>query len=158
MEIIEKKISEYEAQRGKPMPSKNHSIIQRSLIFQLMLHYRNEYEIFSEISLELSDWESTPDIAIFPKMAIDFLEDEIRLVESPMGVIEILSPTQTFTELMQKINKYFKNGVKSCWLVLPLVKNIYVFSSITDYKIFNFQDTLKDESLNIELPVNEIFK
>jgi Uma2 family endonuclease len=158
MEIIEKKVSEYEAQRGKPMPSKNHSIIQRNLTVCLLKYYGEIYEIMPEISLELNDWESTPDIAIFPKMEIDFLEDEIRLVESPMGIIEILSPTQTFTELIQKINKYFKNGVKSCWLVIPLVKNIYVFTSITEYKIFNFQDLLKDEILNIEIPVNEIFK
>lgn len=158
MEIIEKKISEYELQRGKPMPSKNHSIIQKRLIVSLSNKYEEVYEIFSEVSIELSDWESTPDLAIFPKMEIDFLEDEIRLTETPLCIIEILSPTQALAELTTKANKYFRNGVKSCWLVLPTLKNIYVFTDITDYKIFNSHDILKDETLNIEIPLSEIFK
>ncbi len=158
MEITEKVLSEYEIQRGKPMPSKNHSIIQRNLIFQLMLKYGNVYEIFSEISLELSDWESTPDLAIFPKMKINFLEDEIRLTETPLCVIEILSPTQALSALTSKANKYFKNGVKSCWLVLPSLRNIYVFSTITDYQIFSMNTILNDAALDIQIPLNEIFK
>lgn len=158
MEITEKVLSEYEIQRGKPMPSKNHSIIQRNLIFQLMLNYGNVYEIFSEISLELSYWESTPDLAIFPKMKIDFLEDEIRLTETPLCVIEILSPTQSLSDLTSKANKYFKNGVKSCWLVLPSLRNIYVFSTITDYQIFSMNTILNDDALDIQIPLNEIFK
>ena len=140
------------------MPSKNHSIVQRNLIFQLLLHYGEQYEIFSEVSHELSDWESRPDLAIFPKMKIDFLEDEIRLTETPLAIIKILTPTQALAELTTKTNKYFKNGAKSCWLVLPTLKNIYVFSTITDYYIFNTQEILKDESLGIEIHLVEIFK
>jgi Uma2 family endonuclease len=158
MEITEKVLSEYEIQRGKPMPSKNHSIIQKRLIVSLSNNYDEKYEIFSEVSLELSDWESTPDLAIFPKMKINFLEDEVRLTETPLCVIEILSPTQALSDLTSKANKYFKNGVKSCWLVLPSLRNIYVFSTITDYQIFSVNTILNDAALDIQIPLNEIFK
>ncbi|MCU0445790.1 MAG: hypothetical protein MUE85_12830 [Microscillaceae bacterium] len=69
---ILEKLSEYEIERGKHIPSKNHSILQNNLIFQLNLKYREKYQILSEIALDLQEWESTPDIAIFPKMPIDF--------------------------------------------------------------------------------------
>lgn len=91
-------------------------------------------------------------------MKIDFLEDEIRLTETPLAIIKILTPTQALAELTTKTNKYFKNGVKSCWLVLPTLKNIYVFSTITDYHIFDAQEILKDENLGIEIHLVEIFK
>lgn len=158
METTEKVLSEYEIQRGKAMPSKNHSIIQRNLIFQLMLNYGNVYEIFSEVSLELSDWASTPDLAIFPKMTIDFLADEIRLTQTPLCVIEILSPTQALAELTTKADRYFKNGVKSCWLALPSLRNIYVFQNMNDYQIFGINSILNDVELDIQIPINEIFK
>jgi Uma2 family endonuclease len=158
MEPVAPALSEYETQRGKPMPSKNHAVLQTRLVVCLCKHYAEKYEILSEISLELSDWEATPDLAIFPKMQIDFLEDEVRLTEPPLCVIEILSPTQALNDLTAKANKYFRNGVKSCWLVLPTFKNIYVFSNIHDYRIFSAQDTLIDATLDLQIPLAEVFK
>ena len=32
-------LSEYEIERGKPIPSKNHAIVQRNLVFSLHLKY-----------------------------------------------------------------------------------------------------------------------
>jgi Uma2 family endonuclease len=156
MAILEK-ISEYEIQRGKPMPSKNHAILQNNLIFQLNLKYRNTYQILSEIALDLQDWESTPDIAIFSKMIIDFAIDEIRLSQVPLGVIEIISPTQALQELTDKIRRYFDKGVQSCWLVLPALQSIYVYKSATDHQVFTQQTTLQDAKLAIELALVEIF-
>jgi Uma2 family endonuclease len=156
MAILEK-IAEYEVQRGKPKPSKNHSILQNNLIFQLNLKYREKYQILSEIALDLQDWESTPDIAIFPKMAIDFAIDEIRLTDAPLCIIEISSPTQALQELTDKIRKYFSKGVQFCWLVLPALQLIYVYKSASEQQVFTIQDTLKDSKLDIELPLKEIF-
>lgn len=69
-------VSEYEAERGKPMPSKNHSIIQSNLIFELKLHYRDTYRFLSEISLE--NPRTVLDIGIFPPMDFDPLHDETK--------------------------------------------------------------------------------
>ena len=40
METLAPEISDYELERGKPMPSLNHSIIQANAIFELKSHYR----------------------------------------------------------------------------------------------------------------------
>lgn len=149
-------LTPYELERGKPMPSKNHAAVQTNLIFCLA-PYKANFRVMSELSLDLSTWESVPDIAIYPKMDIDFLHDEISIKEPPLTVIEILSPTQSLQELVSKAEQYFKHGVKSCWLVLLSVRNVYVFSSPSDYLIFTHKDILMDPSLPFEIPLNEVF-
>jgi Uma2 family endonuclease len=132
--------------------------LSNCLIVYLSNHYSEHYEAISEVSLELSDWEATPDIAIYPKFNINFLEDEVRMTTPPLGVVEILSPTQALNELTSKAGKYFKSGVQSCWLVLPTLRNIYVFASMDHYQVFGAAEVLKDPVLNVEVNLAEIFR
>ena len=150
-------LSAYELERNKPMPSLNHSIIQANLIIELA-SFRNKYNIASELSLDLSDWPSVPDVSIFPKKEIDLKNDVIAMKEPPLGVIEILSPSQSLSELTSKASGYFAHGVRSCWIVLPTLANIYVFSSPDDYAIFRASETLHDEKLDISFPLEAVFK
>ncbi|MCU0444331.1 MAG: Uma2 family endonuclease [Microscillaceae bacterium] len=151
-------ISDYEIERGKPLPSKLHSLTQLKLAVQLENNYAHQYSFFSELSLSLNGWDSVPDLAIYPKTDIDYNEDEIELKTPPLGVIEILSPTQSFNELKTKAGRYFEVGVKSCWLVIPVVKNIYVFSNREDYEIYKGKETLQDNALNISIELGEVFQ
>ena len=80
------------------------------------------------------------------------------MTETPLCVIEILSPKQDLTELIQKSSEYFKKGVKSYWLVLPSLQSIYVFSAPGEYENFNRKDILKDEQMDIELNLKDIFR
>ncbi|MCB0595753.1 MAG: Uma2 family endonuclease [Lewinellaceae bacterium] len=154
----EVKLSEYETERHKPMPSLNHSIIQANLIRELGLSYKDKYRIASELSLDLSDWPSVPDICIYPKMPLDLRQDVATMTEPPLCAIEIISPSQSLSELVGKAEKYFQYGVRSCWIVLLPLGNIYVFSSPDDYEIFRATDTLKDPALDIALPLAEVFE
>jgi Uma2 family endonuclease len=150
--------SQYELERHKPMPSKLHSITQSNLIGLFYVNYVNQYRPFSELSLSLTGWDSVPDIALYPKTEIDFNHDEIQMTEPPLCAIEILSPTQSINELIYKAEKYFQVGVKSCWLVIPLLKNVYVFADRENYQIYRVGEQLIDEKLNIQIPLNEVFK
>lgn len=147
----------YEIERNKPIPSKNHGKIQTNVLFQLMNSYRNKYTVISELSLELKEWLCTPDIAIYTQEPLDVLHDEIRMTTPPLGVIEILSPTQTLNDLTDKALAYFEHGVKSCWLVLPTLKTIYVFSGGEQFEAFVQDEIVKDHVLDIELPLGTIF-
>lgn len=151
-------VSQYELERGKPMPSKLHARVQTNLILEIGFHYREQYDLLSELSLELKDWESVPDISIYPKSEADYSEDEIRVTEPPLCAIEILSPTQSLQELITKANKYFSYGVKSCWLVIPGLKNVYVFSSSEDYQIFRDTQTLNDPTIGVTLELANVFR
>lgn len=146
----------YELERNKPMPSKNHGKIQTRLIIGLSKQIDPD-SILSEVSLELGEWLSTPDICIYPPSPLDVTNDEIRMEMPPLGVIEILSPTQTLNDLTDKAVHYFESGVKSCWLVLPTLKTIYVFSGSNQFEAFVQDELVKDKVLNIELPLTEVF-
>lgn len=146
----------YETERRKPMPSYNHGSIQANLIIELAA-FKKKYRPVSELSLSLNDWVSVPDISLFPWKKLDTKNDTIKTKEPPLCAIEILSPTQSLTELLIKAHNYFEFGVKSCWIVLPGVDNVYVFSDTDNYSIFKKGETLKDDFLKIEIDVSQIF-
>jgi Uma2 family endonuclease len=150
-------LSEYEIERGKPMPSRLHAIVQKRLIVYLSIHYDGKYEFLPELALDTPGQKSIPDIAIDEYAPIDFSQDEIKQKEPPLGTIEILSPTQILQILLDKTNEYFSFGVKSCWVVIPPLKSIYVFKAPNDYKVFSHDDILRDPNLNIEVPLGVIF-
>ncbi|HMR45132.1 MAG TPA: Uma2 family endonuclease [Saprospiraceae bacterium] len=151
-------LSEYEIERGKPLPDKNHAFIQARLLLKAQVKYEGRYTILPELTLGLPVRERVPDLAIYPPM--DFVpgDNEVRMSEVPLGVVEILSAKQDLSELMIKRAEYFTAGVKSYWLALPDLKTIYVFYSPEDYDIYSGKDILKDKKLDIELDLAEIFK
>lgn len=147
--------SDYGIERDKPMPSKHHSFVQANIIGLLKILYKKRFRLGSEISLDLSIRERVPDIGIFPQMP--FGEEEIRMSEPPLGVVEILSPTQSIFELIEKRREYFAAGVKSYWLVFPELRSVYIYSSPEDYDVFAKNGQLQDRVLGIELDLEEVF-
>ena len=149
--------SDYEMERGKPMPSLNHGIIQTNTAVALTTRYRSTFRFSSETSLDLGDWPSTPDILIFPPAPLDLKADKIKVKEPPLGVIEILSPTQSLNDLVEKADQYFAAGVKSCWIIIPSMAGVAIYSAPGKYAFFSQNDVAKDETLGLEVPVTEIF-
>ena len=150
-------LSQYEIERHKPLPSLNHSIVQLNLGSELRTRYKNRYRIASELSLDLSDWSSVPDICLYPFRPLDLQNDQVAVTEPPLCTIEIISPSQSLNELLYKAREYFQHGVQSCWIVLLPLGNIYVFSSPEKYEIFRATETLRDEKMDISIPLAEVF-
>jgi Uma2 family endonuclease len=117
----------YEEERGKPMPSLNHSIVQVRLILEFSKH--TEF-IFSELSLELSfDKTRVPDLSIFPPRTVDFRHDEVKVSDPPQTVVEIFSPQQASQEVMAKLDEYFAFGIQSVWVVSPPLRHVTIFAA-----------------------------
>lgn len=160
MVFIEKNaeaLSEYEIERGKPMPNRVHALVQKRLVFFLESHYGERFEVLPELTFELPSENATPDVALCAKEPIDLFDTTPREKEPPFGTIEIVSPSQSFSEFIEKAADYFAFGVQSCWVVLPAVRTIYVFKSPRDYFAFQQNDVLVDEKLGIEMPLAKIF-
>jgi Uma2 family endonuclease len=151
-------LSDYEIERGKPMPDKNHAIIQGRLIFRLNFNYGEKFSILPEIHIGLPTRERVPDLAIYPPLSFEADNNEIRMTQMPLCAIEILSEMQNLNDLSKKCGEYFTAGIPSYWLVLPALTSIYVFHSRHDYKIFSYKDRLIDSVLDIELDLGEIFR
>ncbi len=91
-------------------------------------------------------------------MPIDLRNDVVAVEEPPLGIVEIMSPKQSFNELIDKASQYFKHGVKSCWIVLLPLGNIYVFNTPEDYTIFRSTEILHDPVLDISISLKEVFE
>jgi Uma2 family endonuclease len=113
--------------------------------------------VFSELTLELTEKNYIPDLCIYPVGALNEWEDEIQVTMIPLCVVEILSPTQSLQELLDKAKIYFENGVKSYWLVIPSLKNIYVFDQLQQHKIFQQEDLLEDSILDVQIDLKKVF-
>ncbi len=154
-ELSDKELSDYELQRGKPMPSFIHGITQASILVALSRH--NTFTIGSEITLDLKP-KATPDILIFKKRQVNFQRDEKRVSEMPLTVIEILSGTQGMDDFDEKLQRYFEAGIQSVWLVQPFIKTVAVFLPNQEPQVFTKSDELCDPVTNISIKLDEIFK
>ncbi|MBC8042639.1 MAG: Uma2 family endonuclease [Rhizobacter sp.] len=150
-------ISQYEQERGKPMPSINHSFVQTRLIIEIAHRYNKLYSSFSELSLSLQGKGVTPDICIYPRMKPDWQHDEIKLTVPPLVAIEIASPSQGSEVFEEKMKIYFDAGVKSFWLVRPMEEIITIFTPNQKPRVFS-SGMLTDAATGLEISIDEIFQ
>ncbi len=139
------------------MPSLLHSRAQTRLAV-LLDKLEPNYLCFSELSLSLNEWESVPDLSLYAKSDVELSQDEAKVTRPPLCAIEILSASQTLDSLIDKVQKYFEHGVKSCWIVIPRLKSIYVFENATTYEVYRDHQVLMDKQLGIEVPLAEVFR
>jgi Uma2 family endonuclease len=147
--------STYEDERGKPLPSYNHSWIQTNLIVELSKN--RDYRVHSELTLEIQGQRYTPDISVYPRSApIDLRHDVIRQTIPPLLTVEILSPEQGSFEVMRKLDTYFAHGVKSCWVVTPTAHTISIYSADGNARHLT-TGTATDPALGISVDVDAVF-
>jgi Uma2 family endonuclease len=150
-------ISDYELERGKPMPSKLHSRIELRLV-KLLMPFEDKFDIMPELSLKLSTGEATPDICLFHKLSFDFDNDEIKVTDAPITTIEIISPTQAVNDVTNKIRQtYFPAGVKSAWVVQPSLQVINLLMPGKKTQAFT-DGVMTDPATGVSIEINEVFK
>lgn len=66
---------------------------------------------------------------------------------APDLVVEILSPSDRWQDVRQKLAEYFALGVRWVWIVEPDNQTVLVFRSITDMQQYGIHDTLVGEGL-----------
>ncbi|KOR31669.1 hypothetical protein TI05_12165 [Achromatium sp. WMS3] len=150
------------------MGSINHSITQVRLAS--LLNNDDRFTVMTELSLDINHLdfskygikakeEIKPDICLYPNR-VDWQDiDIVKMTEMPLLIIEILSPTQSLEVLKNKLYAYFELGVKSCWLAIPSIEAIDIYSKPKQHKTFTMNDTeVIDECLEIHLPMQKIFR
>lgn len=145
----------------------NHALVQANLT--RLLGNLGKYTVCTELSLNVSNvelnqfdidnkMEVKPDVCIYPKRGLSVPNDILKMTEMPLLAIEVLSPKQGNYTILEKFKLYFELDVKSCWLVLPSIDAVTVYSSINNYQTFTKRDSeVIDEVLDIRLPITEIF-
>lgn len=148
-------ISDYEHERGKPMPSKLHSVAQTNLIGQL-LTYRPTLQVLSELTLHLGDRDLTPDLSVYGDFEVDFTRAKTRMTKLPLLAIEISSPTQGIQDLVDKARFLMEHGVESCWIVQPPLGTVTVFTPDMEPTTYS-SGTVTDPATDIEVDLDDVF-
>lgn len=78
---------------------------------------------------------------------------------APELVVEILSPDDRWSEVMEKLSDYFQAGVLRVWVVDPRVRKVFVYRSLSQVETFTDGQTLGDENLlpGFTLAISELF-
>jgi Uma2 family endonuclease len=153
------------------MGSVNHSLTAGRITGLLFNDER--FEVMPELSLDTSQIdlkrfnlkskdELVPDICVYtgaaPAPDEDVDDDLLKVSQMPDLAIEVLSPRQSIGELIRKIKAYFSLGVKSCWLAIPSIEAIDVYSQPNQHKTYDMGDTeVIDEVMDIRLPIHKVF-
>jgi Uma2 family endonuclease len=78
----------------------------------------------------------------------------------PELAVEVVSPTDAVHDLLAKVHEYFAVGVLLVWVVLPNVRQVYVYESPTAVRILTEADELDGGTVlpGFRLPVRELFE
>jgi Uma2 family endonuclease len=151
---FDEEISDYELERGKPMPSYGHSKAQLRLLLQIAEF--SDYISLPELNLDLQGYKAVPDIAVFGIKTLDEKSDAIWVTVPPLLTIEILSPKQALRTLFDKAKEYLARGVEEAWIVVPEIQTITVYSSKGKQQTFISGD-VRHQSTGINVNIERLF-
>ena len=77
----------------------------------------------------------------------------------PHFAVEVISPTNTAYEVMEKIREYFEAGVQLVWVIYPLQRCVQVFESSKNSRILREGEELDGGTVlpGLRLNVSELF-
>jgi Uma2 family endonuclease len=117
----------------KPMPQGKHSSLQTRFpaVINQVAEPQQLASAFIELRVTFGKRSLVPDISVFewdriPLDANGEVENKIEI--APDWVIEILSPDQTSTRVIEKIIFCLKNGTKLGWFIDPEERLMMVFT------------------------------
>ncbi len=148
-----------EVEIHKNMASRNHAKIQSRLAKVLGNSYDENYDVFTEFEMELIGKKVIPDVSMLPLQPSNWQKDEIRGTEPPILAIEILSPRQSYDEIVTKIREiYLPAGVRSVWFIIPSTGIIQIFTPDSKIRTIAEGGILKDTASGFEVDLSKIFR
>ncbi len=151
--------------KERSMPSPIHGRIQLKLGSKILsyVEQNNLGAVYTETHFEFAEKLSrVPDIAFvsfgrFPEGGED---ESSRWHIAPDLAVEIISPTDDYEDVQEKITEYFTFGVTQVWIISPESKTLHIYFSRTSVKILTETDQLVGEEIleGFKMNMNEIFQ
>ena len=152
-EFLESDLEGCEYVNGELIPkmptSLNHGKINTSLILSLGSHVRENQlgDIYSsDTGFRIGERMLIPDIAFVSTARIPDDMDEASPIPPDLAV-EVVSPTDVLSRLVEKAFAYLEAGTHLVWVVEPKSKTVMVYRSETDIKLLTRNDTLTGEDV-----------
>ncbi len=78
----------------------------------------------------------------------------------PNLIVEVLSPSDSWSTVTQKLREYFAAGVELVWVADPEVNIVYAYRSLTDVREFTEEDDLPGDDIlpGFSVPVASLFE
>ena len=101
------------------------------------------YKELGELAAEVDTYidifrKRVPDLAFFTSNQINAAYLGEKVV--PAFTIELLSDSESFADVANKIQDYFDAGVALVWYISPKNKTIYAYTSMKDIKVYTGTD------------------
>jgi Uma2 family endonuclease len=100
------------------------------------------------------------DVAFISHARLAQVRSKSFLDVAPELIVEIMSPSDRWVDVMTKLAEYFAVDVKMVWVVDPQSQQIYVYRSLTDVTIFTAADEINGGDLlpGFTAPVASFFQ
>ncbi len=101
-----------------------------------------------------------PDIHFVSKARIDKEGITTKFADFPPDLaVEVLSPSDTVSEMQKKVEEYLSSGVRSIWIVEPATKTVTIYRSHQDVIVFTQDQEIEggDVIPGFRIKVSEIF-
>jgi len=129
------------------------------LILGSFIRTRSLGLVVSDVGFQLSaDTLRAPDIAFIKADRVATLDLERRFQGAPDLAIEIISPSESATDIAHKVRQYIHAGAV-VWVLYPKDRTIHVFDSPKNARILEEDDILEAPSLlpGFSVWVSELF-
>lgn len=138
----------------------------------ILVHHLNAFALPNRRGLAVSDVlfrlapegpARRPDVAFVAYDVWPFpaspAQDPAAVDVVPSLAIEVVSPTNTASEIIDKVRDYFFAGVRQVWVVYPLQRLVYVYESPLDVHGLSEKDELdgSDALPGFRLPLADLF-
>ena len=116
-------------------------------------------EVFSNAGMRLGEQRYVPDVAFVASAHADRMQ-ETHIAGAADLVVEVISPSDTYSEVEEKVADWLNAGTQAVVVVDPRRRMVKVHRSVTDATVLTESDTLAVDDVvpGWEMPVREIFE
>ncbi len=152
---------------------KPHSKVSKRIYDRILFYLveQNKGEVFFEttyVTTDRSDWVKgarIPDVSFYEQSRYEAHEasnpdeDEKPFLIAPDFVVEIISPTDSYSKIEAKIRAYLSDGVPLIWIVDPQNHTVKVYAGRSEADVRQPGDALsgRDVLPGFTLPVADVF-
>lgn len=144
----------------KPMPKTRHSILQKRLLIEIDDN-SDDYTALPELRCTFAERSVVPDIAVISWSRIQITETgepEDNFTQAPDWAIEILSPAQKATRVIDNLLHCLQHGCKLGWLIDPDDYSVLIFAPQQEPNVCRDDRQLRVlEGVNLEVTATQIF-
>ncbi len=146
----------------KKMPNAKHSGVATRLAIELGIFLKKSKigRVYNEAHFQIRTNKRIPDVAFVSTSRIPADGEPSQLWEiAPDLAVEVISPSDSYIKVFDKIDDYFAADVKQVWIINPIKKTFTIYFSTTETKILTEKETLTCEDIlpNFRLKLNDIF-